>query len=154
MAEKERSAAFNLKTAKSLIGDVAQQTEDVVQLQKLAHEEERFLESLKISWKATSEVEKLKEDLALAIELANKDSRMESDLHLEDGTTSETVIAEAHFHGGLIEFRLGDWEKALNHFDASCAKPFPHKRHSLVLHCVSLIWRENSSSTCLGAQKD
>lgn len=114
-----RTPTFSLKTAKGLIDEVSKQTGDVVQLQKLAHDEKRFWESLKTSWKAAGEVGRLKKDLSLAIELANKAATADPRVHLDDGTTPETVIAQAQFQNGLIEFRLGKWEEALECFENS-----------------------------------
>ena len=116
MATESRSGNFNLKIAKGLLDEVSAQTEDVIQLQKLAHEEERFRESLKANWKAEAELTKLKSDLDRAIALASAVFASEPSCVLEDGTTCKAVIAAAHNQNGLIEFRLGNWEKAIGFF--------------------------------------
>jgi tetratricopeptide (TPR) repeat protein len=117
MAEQARTPKFSLKTAKGLIDEVAGQTEDVVQLQRLAHDEKRFWEGLKMTWKVGGEVGRLQNDLALAIELATKAATADQDVCLDDGTTPDKVIAQAHFQGGLIEFRSGNWNEALQSFE-------------------------------------
>lgn len=113
----QESPEFKLKVAKGFVDEVAEQTEDVVALQKFAHDEERFWEGLKKSWKAGAAVQRLQDDLNKSIELAIAASKMNPAVRLADGSSPKTVVAQARFQAGLIEFRLGNWEKALEWFN-------------------------------------
>jgi tetratricopeptide (TPR) repeat protein len=119
--EMQRGAMFNLRTAKSLIDEIADETEDVIALQKLAHQEERFWQGLALNWKAGGEIARLKKDLSTAINLATEVGRTSPSIQLEDGTSPAEVVAQAHYQSGLIEFRLGNWEQALRDFGNSYA---------------------------------
>jgi len=113
MASEKRSAAFNLRMAKSLIDDVAEQTKDVVRFTELAIEGKGSI------FKAAGEIGRLNADLESAIDLANEASKVEPSIQLDDGTTCETVIAQARYQAGLLNFDLGHWDKAQRHFEDS-----------------------------------
>jgi tetratricopeptide (TPR) repeat protein len=116
---QEEEARFGLKTALGLIEDVAQQTAKVAELHKRVLEQERFWEGLQAAWQANRELAGLRADLASAIELATSSARTWPDVQLDDGTSPQMVIAEAHFQDGLIDCGIGEYEKAIQKFRLS-----------------------------------
>lgn len=114
MVEEKKSATFDLRTAKSLIAEVKEETEYVVELYSAATEK-----GFGKTWKALGQVGRLKKNLDIAINLAKKASEAEPNAVLPDGTTCKTLIAEAHFQKGLIALGTKGYKEAISHFETS-----------------------------------
>ena len=119
MKRHDNDELLDLKTARRLVNDVAKETEDAVRFQRLALEQDRFREGLKVAWRTRSQRARMEADLRRAIELARRASVVEPGLSSDEDIRWKEVMATAYYQRGLIAFRSGNWSFGQQSFEES-----------------------------------
>jgi tetratricopeptide (TPR) repeat protein len=108
---------FILKVAKALVDEVAQKTKPIIEIIQELREKEK--PSIFFGSEADKLIKILKEDLELAMKLADKVSKTVPNLTLEDGTTPQSVKSDALFQLGLIYMGDKQFKEAVRYFEES-----------------------------------